>query len=177
LLTYYDLLSFALETNAGADASKKTLVLQTIKTLQDDLRSHRNRSEIATDRVKADEEAAYIQSQEKRMRLAADQAMSLDLIGRHVAALTAIDLVKKEVDQSIETSAMSETQKIEKRRGSEELGRSMQAISAAITSATSYYDKSVTSSSSDNLNTIASLLSPGYIQILRSHEYLQELIK
>ncbi len=141
-----------------------------------DIASHRARSDIAVDRIKADQEALWFQTNQKPLLLSADRAQSLIGIGRVGESIMALETIKSHVDTWIADTAMSETSRVEKRRGSDELGRTIQSAKQNLDDAKQVYaDADRNSSSALNYEQIRPKLLSAYTNVIRGVGFAKEL--
>lgn len=147
--------------------------------LSADLRAlgeHRSRVDVAIDRIKIDQEAVWFASQEPTLLSHTDRALSLIAIGRMQEGIAALGRAKNAVDQWIESEAMSETERVERRRGSDELGRSILAVQTQVAAALVVYNRAASSESSVQVYPeIRSILSQGYIALAQGIAFATEL--
>lgn len=141
-----------------------------------ELASHHSRADVAVDRIRADQEAVWFLQNEKPLILTSDRAVCLIGMGRVAESIVALEQVKKDIDAWIDTASMSETQKVEKRRGSDELGRAIASAQSSLTQAEALFVQNTESSSDVAFYPrLRPVLLTSYTHVLRGVEYAKEL--
>lgn len=143
-----------------------------------DLSAHHTRSDVAVDRIRADQEALWFQTSEKKMLIASDRAACLIAMGRARESIVALESVKQKIDRWISIADMSETQKVEKKRGSDELGRAIVAAQSTLAQAQDLYRQNAVNSFDVALYPrLRPVVLASYTQVLRGVEYAKELTR
>ncbi|MEP7167064.1 MAG: hypothetical protein ABI758_03745 [Candidatus Woesebacteria bacterium] len=141
-----------------------------------DLQDHRSRSDVAVDRIKADTEALWFIGKQKQLSSTADRAVCLIAIGHTQEAIDALQTVKKKIDLWIDTGVMSETQRVEKQRGSDELGRTIDNAQSILSGALIQYERQSQSGSATLMYPqLRSIVFSSYASVLRGVEFAKEL--
>lgn len=176
LTTHLDILSGELGGQELLDADLKASSSALLLSSGDSLVGHHDRSTVAVDRIRADQEALWLSTQEPLIRSSADRAQSLIGIGKTLQAIAYLETVKQKIDTWIASSPMSESQKTEKRRGSDELGRTIGEAKSSIDNVRAAYRQGT----QGGQNTLiypqlrTGILS-SYASVRRGVEFAQEL--
>lgn len=176
LLLYIQSLQTVLKTQQGVELSRRDNLLSQLDLLVETLKRHRSRTEIATDRITIENEAVFMESQQVLIQQQSYSALALIKIGLIQAALDQLSVAKTALDAYISTANVSETVRIEKQRGSEEITRTITSIQESISTAILTYDENQESTSDDGgFREIQTTLTKGYAGLTQSLEYVKEL--
>jgi hypothetical protein len=147
-----------------------------IETDKRELTLHRSRSDVAVDRIKADEEALWFLNKQKQFTMSADRAACLNAIGHTQEAIDSLQTIKVKIDTWLTTATMSETQRVEKQRGSDELGRTIAIAQSTLDGAKTQYERQ---SRTDSASLLYPQLRPtvlsSYASVMRGVQYAKEL--
>lgn len=147
-----------------------------LETDKRELAAHRSRSDVAVDRIKADEEALWFSGKQVQFGITADRFAALNAIGHTQEAIDSLQTVKTKIDAWLTTANMSETQRVEKRRGSDELGRTITSAQATLDGIKSQYERqSRTDSTSLMYPQLRPTILSSYASVMRGVEYAKEL--
>ncbi len=174
--THLSVLSEILSDRTTLEPSWSASASALLASSKTDLSSHRARSDIAVDRIRADAEAVWFQKAQTPLYLAADRAQSMIALGRVEEAIAALVTTKERIDVWISTASMSETQRVEKRRGSDELGRTITSAKQSVSDAKGFYRQiTVGSSTALAYPRIRPTLLNAYTQVVRGAGFAKEL--
>lgn len=178
LITYFTILQTEMDQQPGIELSRKAIVDTKISTALDSLRQHRNRVDVATDRISVDQEAAYLEAQGKNLIAVSSQTQALLKIGAVQNALDHLVITKQKADTYIASANVSETVRLEKQRGSDELGRTTTSITQSIADTMTSYDREAQNSNNQQIgDTISSQLAGAYSSLNTGLTFLKELLK
>lgn len=173
---YLDVLARTLADRQGLDTVWVASGSALLEGQKAQLAGHRARSDIAIDRIRADQEAVWFTSNQSSALAAADRAQSLIGMGKVIESITALQDVKTRIDTWIQATQMSETMRIEKRRGSDELGRTIDAARSELTNASIQYLQ--TTKDSDKTLIYAQIrpsILAAYTRVQRGVQFAKEL--
>lgn len=173
---HLDILSETLGDRSTIDPAWSASASALLVQAKAGLAEHHARSDIAVDRIKADAEAVWFQKDQTTLFMAADRTQSMIGMGRVEEAVAALETTKQKIDAWIATASMSETQRVEKRRGSDELGRTIAAAQQSIADAKGFY-KQITIGSSTALAypRVRPTLVNAYTHVVRGVGFAKEL--
>ncbi|MBP9700187.1 hypothetical protein KBD71_02800 [Candidatus Woesebacteria bacterium] len=176
LISYYLGLSETLIAQSTLNqANKEALNAQLVSVLEK-LGQHRARVDIATDRVRLAQETAWMKTEEKELLLISDRASALIRIGQLQNAFNQLKDVRNHIQAVIQASPMSETKRVEKFRGIEEIDRNLVSAESQLAQANLLYTDSVTRSSNAGVNNqVSDQLSGAFIKMLASISFALEL--
>ncbi len=173
---YLDVLARTLGDRQGLDPVWVASGSALLETQKAQVAAHRARSDIAIDRIRADQEAVWFTSDQASLISAADRAQSLISMGKVIESITALQEVKTRIDTWIQATPMSETMRIEKRRGSDELGRTIDAARTELLSASMQYLQTTKSSDTAVVYTqIRPAILAAYTRVQRGVQFAKEL--
>lgn len=176
IVTHLNLLGEVLHDRTTLDPQQQASASALLDSEKTALIAHRSRSDVAVDRIKADQEAEWFSKEQARLLMVADRMQSLIGIGKDEEAIKALESVKSHLDTWISSASMSETQRVEKRRGSDELGRTIEAAKTHVANAKIYYAQTV---KNDTTSQIYGYIRPdllaAYTQVQRGVEFAKEL--
>lgn len=178
VLVYNGILRGQLLTQDTLEPLKRDTVISRLDEIDTEIKEHRRRVDIAVDRLKVDEEGVWFGSKEKSFIQATDEAGSLIKIGELQKSVRALEQMRDTIVSFYQQAMISETRKVEKQRGIDELNRTIMAVKDSIDSAIANYDKQQEQNSSGfRGGEISSILSDGYIRLLQGIEFAKELVK
>jgi hypothetical protein len=176
LSTHFSILGQSLSDQKLDDPLWVASVSGKISTTLEDLKQHHSRSDIAVDRIRADQEALWLIGQEPRMKAVADRAQCLIGIGKVKQATAYLETVKQKVDDWIASAPISETQRVEKRRGSDELGRTIEESKATLDIVLKLYAQNGLSDDSSLVYPqIRANIITSYTSLVRGIDFAKEL--
>lgn len=177
LLIYIQALRTTLDTKSGIELNRKDTLQRQFDLLVDSLKKHRSRFEIATDRLQIEAENNFMEEQQPLIEALSYSALSLIKIGAAQAALDQLVTTKDELDKYILGAEISETQRSEKQRGSDELGRTIDNIKATITLALTDYDTGLGNADNSLFRKVQDILLPAYSGLTQALEFVKELAR
>lgn len=175
LVLYLQMLNTALNTNSGIEMGRAKVVSEQISNLIDNLKQHRSRLEIATDRVMIEQEANFMDQMQSQITKAAYQALSLIKIGGMQAAIDHLEVTQSKLDDYISTLKVSETVRTEKQRGSQEITRSIADMKVVIADSLTNYDRMLSNSDSSSFHSLQQNLNKAYASLTQTLEFIKEL--
>ncbi len=175
-LIYLNMLSQALSNRQTIDVQRRNEILGRLTLTMDELKTHRTRVDIATDRLKVDEEALWFSQRQKDYLKLVDLAQSLIKIGRMQESLDEVTQAKERIKNWVQFAPISETRRVEKRRGIDELERTLTAVADSLIGANALYEEYSTRSTTETKGSeISETLSKGYIKLLQGISFAKEL--
>ncbi len=175
LLIYIQALRTTLDTKNGIELARKNSLQKQFDLLVDNLKRHRARLEIATDRLKIEDENVFMENQAELIQALCYEALSLIKIGAVQAALDQLVITKDGLDQYISTAKISETTRSEKQRGSEELARSIEDVKRNLSLSLTAYDTGLENADSSLFRKVQDTLNPAYTGLTQGQEFVKEL--
>ncbi|HSW89907.1 MAG TPA: hypothetical protein VLH19_03465 [Patescibacteria group bacterium] len=177
VIAYFDLLELEINTVPGIELSRKGQLTSQIDIQKDQLKSHRARVEITTDRINLNLEASGFSQLEAQLEATSDRSLSLLKIAGIQAALDQLVLTKSQLDSFVASAPISETVRGEKQRGLDEMGRSVESIKLVISKALTRYDESLRSISNPGFSEVRSILNPGFATLTQAVQFAREIIQ
>lgn len=175
--SYLTILQTILNTYPGIELTRKTSVNTQITSELQVLKTHRDKVQIATDRITIESLAVEFEGYQPALSLMVYQALSLIKIGGVQASYDELNAIKPQVDAYITNSNFSDTIRLQKQRGSDELGRTLTTIKQSITDAITEYDNNIGHTDVGTLNTIEGKLGPGFSGLNQGSAFVKELIQ
>lgn len=176
LISYYLGLQETLATQSTLNQDNKDALNAQLVGVLEKLGQHRARVDIATDRVRLAQETAWMKTEEKELLLISDRASALIRIGQLQSAFIKLKDVRDHIQAVIQASSMSETKRVEKFRGIEEIDRNLVAAQSQLAQANLLYTDSVARSSNAGVNAqVSDQLSGAFIKMLASISFALEL--
>lgn len=176
LISYYVGLQETLAAQSTLNPANKDALNAQLLTVLDKLQQHRARVDIATDRVRLAQETTWMKTEEKELLLISDRASALIRIGQLQSAFNKLKDVRDHIQAVIQASPMSETKRVEKFRGIEEIDRNLVSAESQIAQANLLYTDSVSRSSNAGVNAqVSDQLSGAFIKMLTSISFALEL--
>lgn len=178
LSTHFSILAQSLAEQKLDDPLWVASVSGRISSTMEELKQHHSRSDIAVDRIRADQEAQWLLLQEPRIKAVADRAQCLIGIGKVKQATAYLETVKQKIDDWIASAPISETKRVEKRRGSDELGRTIADSKATLDIVLKMYTQNgVSDDSSLVYPQIRANIIASYGSLMRGIDFAKELTK
>lgn len=176
LISYYLGLQETLGAQSTLNQTNKDALNVQLTGVLEKLQQHRARVDIATDRVRLDQETTWMKSEEKELLLISDRASALIRIGQLQNAFNQLKEVRDHIQSVIQASPMSETKRVEKFRGIEEIDRNLESAQSQLAQANLLYTDSVSRSSNAGVNAqVSDQLSGAFIKMLASISFALEL--
>lgn len=174
--THLNVLTEILSDRTTLDPAWTASVSALLDDQKTQLASHRARSDIAVDRIKADDEAVWFLKDQMKLLVVADRTQSMIAMGRVQEAINALESTKGHIDAWIASASMSETARVEKRRGSDELGRTLEASKKSLDDTKMFYTQTTLGTSTAlAYPRIRPTLLKAYTQVTRGVEFAKEL--
>lgn len=176
LISYYLGLQETLASQSTLNQANKDALNAQLTGVLDKLQQHRARVDIATDRLRLDQETTWMKTEEKELLLISDRASALIRIGQLQSALNQLKEVRDRIQAVIQASPMSETKRVEKFRGIAEIDRNLDSAQSQLAQANLLYTDSVNRSSNAGVNAqVSDQLSGAFIKMLASISFALEL--
>ena len=175
MISYLETLKFALTEGTGVELSRRDVLIAEIDNFIIGLKVHRQKAEIATDRLLIEEQALYFENLEKSLISVIYRALSLYKIGQMQGTLDQVKLVQTALTEYIANSNLSATAKNEKQRGMDELERNLTEIQLNITNTLVIYDEEIKRFDSGSFRTIQTSLSKGFTILTQTINFTKEL--
>jgi hypothetical protein len=177
LLIYIEAIRLTLESNTGIELNRKDTLQRQFSLLVDNLKKHRSRLEIVTNRLQIEDENFYLEGQQKLIEALCYEALSLIKIGAAQKALDQLVITKDELDKYISVAKISETARTERQRGSDEIGRSIENIRSTINLTLTEYDEGLEGADNSLFRKVQEQLGPAYRGLTQALAFVKELSK
>lgn len=175
ILIYIQNLRATLDAHSGVELSRKMALGKQFDLLVTTLKEHRSRVEIAINRIQVEQENVFMEKQQDTVTALSYEALSLIKIGAIQAALDQLVVTQQSVNDYIAKAPISETTRLEKQRGSDEVTRSIDTIKQTVARAMNTYDVGLTHVDNSFFRKIQEILGPAYGNLTQSLEFVKEL--
>ncbi len=178
LSMYFALLQTNLEKYPSVNADWTKQSIELISSVSAQVQSHRTRSSVVVDRIGAQQEIDWFDSQLKMLQKTADTVLSLTSISRSSAAISDLESVALHIDTWINQENQSESKRAERRRGYDELQRTIALAKSAQVQAVLLYTKSREDSSTSLIySQVQEKSIECFTHLLRGVAYAKEIIR
>lgn len=175
--TYVQILRLITQNTRGIELSQKNQTLDQLLDLQQKLKTHEVDTEGASDRVKISQAVASFNTFSDTIDSMTAQALGRITLGNLQEVFDKTQTVKSEVEQKITETEQNSFTLAQKKRGFEEISRTLTSVGALLTELRNEIAKPWDRSGRSNLNNFNQKLNQVYAGLSRTISYLDEVTK